>query len=771
MLSDPVQIGDELLELAHSKSNWRHVCPIFAGRRAQSSIEYRFIIDIPIWINSLLYSPSATSNLPFAALLLVMFYSPLLLRHSVHNHLLRIHHHPFQPFKSTATIHRLGPARSSSTNQPHSLLRIYHRPPPPPSSYLPSLHPRPFPGSYHLQPPRPFFFSAVSRPDHPPKPWSKSSKILLGLTFSFLLATTLYEFNPTFRYQIVGLLRCSRVGLAVLGAIWDYTLLFEKVWDDDPIGRAQRHLDYETTHLTAARRILQVLKINGGIYVKLGQHLSAVQLIPSAWRSTMKPLQDQCIPSSLESIDQLFLDDLGLRIHDLFQSFDPIPIGVASLAQVHRAVDRQTGRQVAVKILHPTLEDYFRIDIRTVLLMLRFVKWVFPEFEFTWLAEEMQENLPKEMDLRIEANNALECSQRFSSLKLTSLKIPDVLLAKKRVLVMEYVTGGRFDDLEYLAKHNIDRNRASQELSKIFSQMIYLNGYFHGDPHAGNLLIRPASKSSRSPYNFEIVLLDHGLYFHLSDELRVNYARLWISLLDSSPRSIEDRKRYAKLVGNIDESDYDVFEVAITGRVGLKGNGSLMGLSTSLSTEEQKLIQKALITQENVFADILKILRNAPRRLLMIFKVNDLTRSLDLALKTTHSQIRIWLIVARFCSLAIWLDELNRLKEHLTGRSSSIRLPGHGTKSIDRLIDSIKIYLGFFYSWYQYQKWYNGLRFLEIGMDLYASWNKSYMFLTSLLSSPSLSSSASSASDLELNRSPPPLSVRFETAKRRAAGL
>lgn len=301
--------------------------------------------------------------------------------------------------------------------------------------------------------------------------------------------------------------------------------------------------------------------------------------------------------------------------------------------------------------------------------------------------------------------------------------------------------------------------------------MIYLNGYFHGDPHAGNLLIRPASKSSRSPYNFEIVLLDHGLYFHLSDELRVNYARLWISLLDSSPRSIEDRKRYAKLVGNIDESDYDVFEVAITGRVGLKGNGSLMGLSTSLSTEEQKLIQKALITQENVFADILKILRNAPRRLLMIFKVNDLTRSLDLALKTTHSQIRIWLIVARFCSLAIWLDELNRLKEHLTGRSSSIRLPGHGTKSIDRLIDSIKIYLGFFYSWYQYQKWYNGLRFLEIGMDLYASWNKSYMFLTSLLSSPSLSSSASSASDLELNRSPPPLSVRFETAKRRAAGL
>ncbi|EFP90151.2 atypical/ABC1/ABC1-B protein kinase [Puccinia graminis f. sp. tritici CRL 75-36-700-3] len=553
--------------------------------------------------------------------------------------------------------------------------------------------------------------------------WTISQKVVLGLTISLVIGTALYEFVPPFRYAAIGIVRSTRVVIAVVGAMWDYKTLFAKVWADDPAGQAQRHLDYQTTHLTAARRILNVLKQNGGIYVKLGQHLSSIQLIPPAWSSTMKPLQDQCTPSSFEMIDKLFLLDVGLPIRELFLSFDPVPIGVASLAQVHRAVDRISGRDVAVKVMHPTLEEYLEVDTRTVVIMLRFVKWVFPEFEFTWLGEEMQENLPKEMDFRIEAANASKCAQQFSDLKSTTLKLPDVLWAQKRVLVMEFITGGRFDDLEYLAQHNIDRNRASQELTRIFSQMIYLNGYFHADPHAGNLLIRPAPSTSRSPHNFEIVLLDHGLYFDLTDSLRVNYARFWLSLLSSSSSSVAARKKYAKLVGNIDEKNYDIFESAITGRVGLKGSGSLLNLS-SKSSEELKLIQSAIVSQEGIFAEILKILRNVPRRLLMILKVNDLTRSLDLSLRTTHSQIRIWLIVARFCGLAIWIDECRRLKLELS------RLRTHF-----RFRSSLQLFARFVHSWWEYQKCYNLLRVFEISMDFYAGLKKSLMYLNGLLNS------------------------------------
>lgn len=544
---------------------------------------------------------------------------------------------------------------------------------------------------------------------HGQSAWNKA---LIRIMLVILISSLLFMVVPPFRYVIIGVVRCARVALAVSGAILDYKALFSKTWTDDEAGRKQRHSDYQSTHLSAAKRILEVLKRNGGIYVKLGQHLSSIQLIPLAWSQTMRPLQDQCLATPYNLIDKLFLEDVGVGIKDLFEEFDPAPIGVASLAQVHRAKDRQTGREVAVKVMHPSLEEYLQVDMQTVVVMLRFVKWVFPEFEFTWLGEEMKENLPKEMDFRIEVANALRCSNEFSSLKSTTLKIPDVLWAKRRVLVMEYIHGGRFDDLEYLAEHNIDRNKASQELTRIFSQMLYLNGYFHGDPHAGNLLIRPASATSRSPYNFEIVLLDHGLYFDLSDRLRVDYAHFWLSLLKSNASA--DRRKYAKLVGNIDDDHYNIFESAITGRVGMKGTGSLMVMNNQ-TREEQQYIRSTVVAEEGMISNIFQILRKVPRRLLMILKVNDLTRSLDVSLNTTHSPIRIWLIVARFCELAIWQDEVRQMRSERRHRGLSLNLASRWLHSL-----------------WEYQKWYNALRVVEWSMDVFAGLKKSWLWLKGL---------------------------------------
>jgi len=106
------------------------------------------------------------------------------------------------------------------------------------------------------------------------------------------------------------------------------------------------------------------------------------------------------------------------------------------------------------------------------------IKRWFPEFEFTWLGEEMRENLPKELDFTNEARNARMAFNNFKNRK-TSLYIPEVISADKRVLIMEFIEGARVDDLEYLAMHNIDRNKVSLELSRIFSQMVYLDGWFH----------------------------------------------------------------------------------------------------------------------------------------------------------------------------------------------------------------------------------------------------------------------------------------------------
>jgi len=90
----------------------------------------------------------------------------------------------------------------------------------------------------------------------------------------------------------------------------------------------------------------------------------------------------------------------------------------------------------------------------------------------------MRENLPKEMDFVHEAGNAARCAEDFVGVR-TALYIPRVLSATKRTMVMEYIEGGRLDDLQYLAREGIDRNKVAVELSRIFSRMVYLNGYFH----------------------------------------------------------------------------------------------------------------------------------------------------------------------------------------------------------------------------------------------------------------------------------------------------
>lgn len=121
---------------------------------------------------------------------------------------------------------------------------------------------------------------------------------------------------------------------------------------------------------------------------------------------------------------------------------------------------------------------FLAILILTMRLSVGWIKYWFPEFEFTWLSEEMRENLPKEMDFVHEAANARRAMADFDHLS-TSLYIPEVISATKRVLVMEFIQGARVDDLGYLAEQGIDRNKVALELTRVFSQMVFLNGYFH----------------------------------------------------------------------------------------------------------------------------------------------------------------------------------------------------------------------------------------------------------------------------------------------------
>ncbi|PWY98931.1 ABC1-domain-containing protein [Testicularia cyperi] len=529
-------------------------------------------------------------------------------------------------------------------------------------------------------------------------------------------------------FALLALSRSSTIAKAVGLCMWDYRRTLGKTYSS----REEEAEELRQCHLRSANRILVALQANGGLYVKLGQHLSAIILLPLEWTTTLRPLQDQNHPTPLPELEAMFRTETGMTFAEAFSEIDPKPIGVASLAQVHRAVDRKTGQALAIKMMHPDVERFSEVDMKTVTVLVKWVKKLFPDFSFEWLADEMNENMPLEMDFRHEAQNARRAEADFAHYRTTSVYIPKVTYVYKRVMAMEFIDGRRPDDLRYLAEHNIDRNRVSQELSRVFSQMLYLHGFFHADPHGGNVLIRPKQPGSRSRHNFEVVLLDHGLYFDIDEELRANYARFWLSLLkQASPAVTAERRRYAKLIADIDDELYPILESAITGRAGLEGsdpsnpNGvkdrnrasSLLDMDggANLTDDEQEHIRKTVMEKEGLFLSILDLLRRLPRRMLMVLKLNDLTRSLDASLHTTHGSTRPFLVAARLCALAVYNNDLKHLKERRSSGKAS-------------LLTSLTLWKDYVKAWWSYVYFNRGLAMIEIVSDVRARWMQIVQF-------------------------------------------
>nr|XP_039325243.1 aarF domain-containing protein kinase 1 isoform X4 [Saimiri boliviensis boliviensis] len=325
-----------------------------------------------------------------------------------------------------------------------------------------------------------------------------------------------------------------RVGRAVATTAvisYDYLTSLKSV----PYGSEEYLQLRSKVHLRSARRLCELCCANRGTFIKVGQHLGALDyLLPEEYTSTLKVLHSQAPQSSMQEVRQVIREDLGKEIHDLFQSFDETPLGTASLAQVHKAV-LHDGRTVAVKVQHPKVRAQSSKDILLMELLVLAVKQLFPEFEFMWLVDEAKKNLPLELDFLKEGRNAEKVSQMLKHFDF--LKVPRIHwdLSTERVLLMEFVDGGQVNDRDYMERNKIDVNEISRHLGKIYSEMIFVNGFVHCDPHPGNVLVRKQPGTGKA----EIVLLDHGLYQDL--EIRnnaANYLPQISQLLNHVPRQM-----------------------------------------------------------------------------------------------------------------------------------------------------------------------------------------------------------------------------------------
>jgi len=432
----------------------------------------------------------------------------------------------------------------------------------------------------------------------------------------------------------------------------------------------ERARQLKDCHQRCADRTLKVLEKNGSIFIKLGQHLSAMNyLLPLEWTTTFIPLQDKCPVSSFESIEAMFINDMGEPLSDYFSEFEHEPIGAASLAQVHLATVKETGQRVAVKVQHPTLAEWAGLDLALTSFTFSTLKKFFPEYDLEWLSSEMEYSLPQELDFELEGRNAIRAKEYFSHKPELPLVIPYVLWAKKRILVMENVSGHRPDDLEYLDSNGIDRDEVSAALARIFNEMIFGTGApLHCDPHGGNIAIRKNPK--RRGANFDVILYDHGLYRDIPLDLRRSYAKMWLAVLDADePRM----RKYAKEVAGVNDEQFPLFASAITGRDYRVVKKSVV---MSRSEQEKKYINEAL--GEGMLQQLVQLLGQVPRIILLILKTNDLTRSLDENLQTRQGPVRTFLILARYCSRTVFEEQLENIRKSgsLLWPSNTVRLMG-----------------------------------------------------------------------------------------------
>lgn len=439
-------------------------------------------------------------------------------------------------------------------------------------------------------------------------------------------------------------------------------------------------------HLRAAQRLLKLFQKNGGIFIKLGQHLAALEyILPEEYCSTMSILQNQAPTSSLQDVQRVFAEDLGVgTLEEIFAHFDPVPIGAASLAQVHRAILKDSGCEVAVKIQHHRLHDFVEMDMFTVGVAVRLIKRLFPEFQLDWLVDEMKLNLPMELDFVHEGHNAERVARNLRESFGSKVRVPRIFWTwtTPRILVMEYLPGAKVTNVQFLRENGIDPHKVSERLTKVFSEMIFINGFVHCDPHPGNIFIRPLKSANSSkwklccPWNkpsWEMVLLDHGLYREIADTFRLDYACLWKALIDGDEESI---RIYSEKLGG--GHAHRLFSCVLTQR-------TWSSISKQIIGRPNAVLEIALIKEKagDYLSQVADLLARLPRPLLLLLKTNDLLRAVDRALEAnTRRPSQTFLIMGDYCIRAIFEEEkleagssiISHLKAHARLHISRFKL-------------------------------------------------------------------------------------------------
>ncbi len=295
-----------------------------------------------------------------------------------------------------------------------------------------------------------------------------------------------------------------------LGIFWSfYSLKFKKIYHSNSWLSAKK----EELYRSQARRFRLTAIEMGGLLIKLGQFFSTrVDVLPASSIEELSGLQDEVSPVAFQAIKGVIEEEFSSAAEEIFAWIDEMPLASASLGQVHQG-KLKDNKIVAVKILRPGIESLIDIDLKAlhsvIYLLKRFTDWErFVDFDAIY--EEFSVTIQAELDYIKEGQNAEKIAQNTDDPEIV---FPSIYweYTSKRVLSMEYLEGIKITDYESLKKADIALKKIAQKLLNTYIDQILITGFYHADPHPGNLFVRPDGK---------IIMIDFGMVGTIPEKMR-----------------------------------------------------------------------------------------------------------------------------------------------------------------------------------------------------------------------------------------------------------
>lgn len=311
----------------------------------------------------------------------------------------------------------------------------------------------------------------------------------------------------------------------------------------------------------------------GPTYIKIGQILSMRKdLLPKEYCDHLQNLQTDVNPISYEEVQEILIKELG-NIEEIFSYIEPEPLGAASIAQVHKAILKNTGEEVVIKVQRPDLYETMETDI----ILLKRIAKIFNKvsnvthldfIDFEAVIDELWIATQKEIDFKKEASNA----EKFAKLneKVSYFDSPTINkdLTTEKVLVMNYIPGVEIDKFDILKANGYDLNDLSKKLSTNYIKQVLKDGFFHADPHPGNLKV----------HDGKIAWMDLGMMGELSEKERDIFYEMVEGItfndtekvyqaflkLGNNPKNIDDMTLYQDvqdMLGKYREIDIDEIDI------------------------------------------------------------------------------------------------------------------------------------------------------------------------------------------------------------------